>query len=146
MAGYKVLGIEHVHITTPAELENDVVEWYQTCLNLEKIDKPEGTRSAGHWLRAGPQELHISLDEHNPPRDSHFGLVVDEFEPVIECLRDHGCHIEQATTIPGRHRFFTRDPAGNRVEIIHFDQSQVVATEEATADDRAQILHEEKTS
>lgn len=145
MTEYKVLGIEHVHITTPAELENEVVEWYCSCLNLEEVQKPEGTRSTGRWLRAGSQEVHISIDEHNPPRDAHFGLVVDAFEPVVECLRAKGFHIEQATTIPGRHRFFTRDPAGNRVEIVHFDQPKVLASEEAPADERAQVVHEEKT-
>src|SRR5688572_19630591 len=99
--GYTVLGIEHVHITAPAELQEDVAEWYRTCLGLEAIDKPEGARSEGAWFRAGAQELHISVDEHNPPRDSHFALVVDGLEPIIECLRENGCHIEQATTIPG---------------------------------------------
>ena len=144
-SGYNVLGIEHVHITAPAELQDDVADWYRTCLKLEVIEKPEGTRPQGFWFRAGTQELHISIDEHNPPRDSHFALVVDALDPVIECLREHGCHIEQATTIPGRHRFFTRDPAGNRVEIVRYDEeSKVVAQEDARVEPRARVMHEEK--
>ncbi len=144
-SGYTVLGIEHVHITAPAELHEDVAEWYRTCLSLEDIEKPEGTRSQGFWFRAGGQELHISVDEHNPPRDSHFALVVDSLDPVIDRLRGHGCHIEQASIIPGRHRFFTRDPAGNRIEVVSFDeQEQVVSEEAARTEQRARVLHEEK--
>lgn len=144
-SGFTVLGIEHIHITAPAELQDDVAEWYRTCLLLEDIKKPEGTRPGGYWFHAGAQELHISIDEHNPPRDSHFALVVDALEPVIDCLRENGCHIEQATTIPGRHRFFTRDPAGNRVEIVSFDErSQVIAQEDARVEPRARVMHEEK--
>jgi len=143
--GYTVLGIEHVHITAPAELQDDVAEWYRSCLSLEPLEKPEGTLSHGAWFRAGAQELHISVDEHNPPRESHFALVVDNLDPIIECLREHGCHIEQATTIPGRHRFFTRDPAGNRIEIVHHDEeATVVSQEDARAEARARVLHEEK--
>ena len=143
-SGYSVLGIEHVHITTPAELEEDVKEWYRSCLGLEEIEKPEGMRVGGSWFRAGAHELHISIDEHNPPKDAHFGLVVDNLEPVVDCLREHGCHVEQAPSVPGRHTFYTRDPAGNRIEVIHFDEPMVVAVEESLTERRARVLHEEK--
>jgi catechol 2,3-dioxygenase-like lactoylglutathione lyase family enzyme len=65
----------------------------------------------------------VSLDDHNPPKQAHFGLVVDDFHAIVEDLRASGCHIEQASTIPGRHRCYTRDPAGNRIEIMALDAS-----------------------
>ena len=122
MAGFDITGISHVHITTPEELEAQVVEWYERVLGLEQVDKPEGTLPQGTWFRAGSQEIHVSKDEHNPPKDAHFGLVVDDFDAVIAALRGSGCHIEQAATIPGRHRCYTRDPAGNRIEILSFEE------------------------
>ena len=121
MAGFSVSRINHVHITTPEELESQVVDWYETVLGLERVEKPEGTWPQGTWFTVGDQELHVSKDEHNPPKDPHFGLVVDDFGAVIETLRANGCHIEQATNIPGRHRCYTRDPAGNRIELLSFD-------------------------
>ena len=121
MPAFSVSGIEHVHITTPEELEDKVVEWYERVMGLEQVDKPEGTRPQGTWFRAGAQEIHISKDEHNPPKDAHFGLVVDDFAVAIEVLRANGCHIEQAANIPGRRRCYTRDPAGNRIEILAFE-------------------------
>src|SRR5688572_2002315 len=122
MASFKFSGIDHVTVTAPEELMDEVVSWYSDTLGLESIEKPEGTRAKGGWFSAGDQELHVSVDPHNPPQSAHFGLVVDNVSDVVEALRGAGCHIEQASTIPGRHRFFTRDPAGNKIEIMSFDK------------------------
>jgi catechol 2,3-dioxygenase-like lactoylglutathione lyase family enzyme len=114
---FNVLSLDHVNVTYPEELEREVLAWYEGCLGLERVMKPEGTRAAGAWFRAGTQEIHLSLDEHNPPKTAHLGLVVDDFDAAVGKLREAGCHIEQASTIPGRRRLYTRDPAGNRIEI-----------------------------
>jgi catechol 2,3-dioxygenase-like lactoylglutathione lyase family enzyme len=121
---FAFVALDHVNVTTPEELEGEVVEWYGECLGLERLEKPAGTRDAGAWFRAGDHEIHISIDEHNPPRVAHFGIVTDNYDGVIERLRSAGCHIEQAREIVGRHRFYTRDPAGNRIEIISYDYGQ----------------------
>ncbi|MFP5352784.1 MAG: VOC family protein [Actinomycetota bacterium] len=128
---FRVLGLDHVNVTTPEELEAEVVDWYANCLGLIQIKKPEGTRPRGAWFEAGPQQLHISVDEHNPPQTAHLGLVVDELDAVIERLRGAGCHIEQASAIPGRRRFYTRDPAGNRIELAVVDEmhAEIVSEE-----------------
>ena len=123
MSAFRIEGIDHVTITAPEELLDDVVEWYESCLGLERIEKPEGTRPAGAWFRAGTQEVHVSIDPHNPPHDAHFGLVVDDYDGVVDTLRSAHCHIEQASAIAGRHRFYTRDPAGNRIEVVAFDSN-----------------------
>lgn len=121
MAAFDFRGIDHVNITAPEELMDDVLEWYEVRLGLERLPKPSGTRPGGGWFQVGRQELHISVDPHNPPHTAHFGLVVSNFSEIVTALREAGYHIEQASAVPGRHRFYTRDPAGNRVEIAHFD-------------------------
>jgi catechol 2,3-dioxygenase-like lactoylglutathione lyase family enzyme len=126
----KVLLLEHVSVTSPEELEGEVVAWYRDTLGLEEMEKPEGTRAKGAWFGIGDQQVHVTIDEHNPAKVSHFGIVVDDFGEVVERLRASGCHIEQAGPIPGRRRFYTRDPAGNRVEIISIEGgARVVASE-----------------
>ncbi len=122
MADFNIVGVDHVNVTAPGELMDETVSWYRNCLGLDELEKPEGTRDAGGWFKAGDQEVHVSLDEHNPPKQAHFGLVVDDFDAVVGDLRASGCHIEQAAVIPGRHRCYTRDPAGNRIEIMAFDE------------------------
>ena len=127
----RVLLLEHVSVTSPEELEDEVTGWYRDLLGLEEMEKPPGTRDKGAWFRVGEQQVHITIDEHNPAKVSHFGMIVDDLADVVERLRTAGCHIEQASPIPGRRRFYTRDPAGNRLEIISIeDSARVVAFEE----------------
>ena len=121
---FDVVGVDHVQVTAPDELVDETCDWYRSCLGLEEMPKPEGTRPVGAWFRAGDQEVHVGVDEHNPHKTAHFGIVVTDFGAAVNRLRGAGCHIEQAGAIPGRHRCYTRDPAGNRIEIVSFDESE----------------------
>ena len=117
----KVSALEHVTVTTPEELEEEVVTWYADVLGLERLEKPAGVKPDGAWFQVGTQQVHVLIDPHNPPKNAHFCLLVTEFDSFVANLRTHGCHIEQARAIPGRHRCFTRDPAGNSIEIASLD-------------------------
>ncbi|MDQ5815911.1 MAG: VOC family protein [Actinomycetota bacterium] len=131
-----VVGFDHVAITAPEELLDEVLDWYVRCLNLDRIEKPEGTRAGGGWFRAGAQEVHVTVDPHNPPRSAHFAVVVDDFAGLVEGLRVAGSHMEQASAIPGRHRCYTRDPAGNRVEIVAYDEPKAIVSYEERSEER----------
>ncbi|MDQ3985245.1 MAG: VOC family protein [Actinomycetota bacterium] len=132
MSSFKFSRIDHVNVTTPEELIDDVCRWYETVLGLERTPKPDDVTIGGGWFRAGDQEIHISIDPHNPPRTAHYGLVVDDMDAVVRALRAAGCHIEQARSIPGRHRFYTRDPAGNRIEVTSIEEQPAVVQREET--------------
>lgn len=116
-----VISLEHVTVTTPEELEEEVLEWYSNVLGLERVDKTEGAASGGGWFKVGQQQVHLLIDPHNPPKNAHFCLRVAEFDSFLGTLRANGCHIEQARAVPGRKRCFTRDPAGNSIEIVALD-------------------------
>lgn len=122
MTSDQVLSLEHVTVTTPDELEAEVIDWYTEVVGLERIEKAEGAKPEGAWFRAGAQQVHLLIDPHNPPKDAHFCLRVADFDSFVGNLRSHGCHIEQARQIPGRRRCFTRDPAGNSIEIVALDE------------------------
>jgi muramoyltetrapeptide carboxypeptidase len=122
MSDFTIRGLDHVTITAPEELEKDVLEFYGNFLGLRRLDKPEGTSSPGSWFAVGDAQLHVSRDSHNPPPTAHFAVTVSDFDVAVERLRDSGYHIEQAHPVPGRRRLYTRDPAGNRVEIVSYDQ------------------------
>lgn len=118
-----VTGLDHVNVSVPEELEAEVARWYSDVLGVNEIVKPEGTRDRGRWFDLGNAQLHLSVAERNPPHGAHFCVVVPDFDSFIDRLRSRGNHIEQACPIPGRHRCFTRDPAGNRVEIMAVDEA-----------------------
>jgi catechol 2,3-dioxygenase-like lactoylglutathione lyase family enzyme len=115
-----VEGLDHVTVTSPEELESEVLEFYEHFLGLKRLTKPEGARPAGGWFALGGSELHVSRDSHNPPPAAHLAITVGDFDEVVRRLRESGFHIEQARPIVGRKRLFTRDPAGNRIEIVSY--------------------------
>jgi muramoyltetrapeptide carboxypeptidase len=115
-----VEGLDHVTITAPEELESEVLGFYEDFLGLRRLTKPDGASSAGGWFALGGSELHVSRDSHNPPPVAHLAITVGDFDEVVERLRQSGFHIEQARPIVGRRRLFTRDPAGNRIEIVSY--------------------------
>ena len=119
-----VTGIDHVNVSVPEDLEGEVVGWYSDVLGLQAIPKPGGTRDRGRWFDLGNAQLHLSVEEHNPPHGAHFCLVVEDFDSLLERLRSLGNHVEQARPIPGRQRCFTRDPAGNRLEFMALDEAE----------------------
>jgi catechol 2,3-dioxygenase-like lactoylglutathione lyase family enzyme len=118
MTALRITAVDHVTVTAPEELADHVVTWYREVLGLQEVDQPEGAGAGGGWLKAGEQQVHVSVAPQNPPEKAHFCLVVEDFDAAVEGLRAARCHIEQARAIPGRRRFFTRDPAGNRIEIM----------------------------
>ena len=117
---FRFTGVDHVDITAPEELAEETTAWYRDRLGLEQLDSDR----AGGRFAVGDQELHITLDPHNPSEKAHFCLLVENFEAIVAALREAGSHIEQARQIRGRRRFYTRDPAGNRLEIASIESGE----------------------
>jgi catechol 2,3-dioxygenase-like lactoylglutathione lyase family enzyme len=122
VTSFAVVTVDHVAVSAPTNLEDVVLDWYSDTLGLERLEKPKGTRPVGGWFRAGQTEVHVSIDGSAPEANSHFGVVVDDFEAAVARLRGAGSVIEPARAIPGRSRCYTRDPAGNRIEILSYDE------------------------
>jgi catechol 2,3-dioxygenase-like lactoylglutathione lyase family enzyme len=124
VAPVTVRAVDHVTVAAPRELEDAVVGWYSDALGLQRLPKPEGTSSSGAWFRAGDSQVHVTIEPELAERVGHFGVVVDDFEVTVEHLRSVGSDIEEARPIPGRSRCYTRDPAGNTIEILSYDGGQ----------------------
>jgi hypothetical protein len=59
-----VLGIDHVQVAAPAGCEAEARAFYGGLLGMEELPKPESLRPRGGcWFRAGPQELHVGVEE-----------------------------------------------------------------------------------
>lgn len=117
-----ILSLHHVNLTFPPGLEAETVGFYVGTLGLEALPKPQGRRSQGAWLRVGAVEIHLSPD--SPGRaeqmaaDRHLCLIVTDLDAAEARLRAAGAPIEHDPRPPvGYRRLFTRDPAGNRLEL-----------------------------
>jgi catechol 2,3-dioxygenase-like lactoylglutathione lyase family enzyme len=115
-----VTRLHHVNIVVRPEQTSDVVDFYSGVFDLQQIAKPaEGTTGGGAWLAVDDRtQLHVSeRPDAGAHPDQHYALVVDDFEGVLVRLRERAAPwVDQADLFGGR-RGWTRDPAGNRIEV-----------------------------
>lgn len=112
--------IHHVNVVVPPGGTAAVVPFYADLLGLRQVDKPkEGVAQSGAWFDINEaSQVHVSERDGDVHPQSHFGLVVDDFDAVLSRLHDAGAPWEDQSDLFGGRRGFTRDPAGNRVEIL----------------------------
>jgi len=115
----KLVGINHVAL----EVGNvdEALEWYGRIFDLELRGRAPGMA----FVDMGDQFIALSQGRTQPP-DSHrhFGLVVDDKAATRAALEAAGADI-----LPGRGLDF-RDPWGNHVQVIAYEDVQFSKTPE----------------
>jgi catechol 2,3-dioxygenase-like lactoylglutathione lyase family enzyme len=116
-------GVDHVQVAAPPGCEAEARRFYGELLGLAEIAKPESLAAAGGvWFACGAQELHVRVaEDFAPAAKAHPGLRVTDavaLDELAERLRAAGARVELDDRLPGRRRFFTHDPWGNRVELL----------------------------
>ena len=114
-----IIGIDHVQMSVPRALEAECLAFYRDVLRLAEIPKPEELRArGGAWFQAGTTQFHIGVDPEPFPRSKrHVCFLVPDLAKARAAVVGHGAEIEEEGVAEGLHRFFVRDPAGNRIEI-----------------------------
>jgi catechol 2,3-dioxygenase-like lactoylglutathione lyase family enzyme len=111
--------LHHVNVVTPHAMASDVIRFYSEVLGLERIPKDGGDDPRGAWFRVGADaELHVSVRDGSVHPDAHFALHVDDFPALAARVAEAGLSWSPASTNVDGERAFTRDPAGNRIELL----------------------------
>jgi predicted enzyme related to lactoylglutathione lyase len=95
--------------------------FYAEVVGLEQIDRPGTLGGTGAWFRAGSQQLHVSeYEEFAPAAKAHpaFELSGAELDALAERLEAAGAEVQWDERLPGARRFYSFDPAGNRLEFL----------------------------
>ncbi|HEY3551666.1 MAG TPA: VOC family protein [Gaiellaceae bacterium] len=113
----RLVGINHVALQVD-NIEESVAFYTEL---FEPTDVNRSVPGAA-FLRMGDQFL--ALFERGPrSEEPHFGLVVDDKEAARRRFEEAGVEV-----LPGRF-FDIRDPSGNRVQIVQYDEVQFTKTE-----------------
>ena len=108
----KALGINHV-VLEVGDID-EALEFYGAIFDFTLRGKRQGRA----FIDLGDQFLQLSEKRtQEPDAQRHFGLVVDDREPVRQALAELGVEL-----IGNRLNF--RDPWGNRVEIVRYGDIQ----------------------
>lgn len=117
-----ILGIDHVQLAAPPGCEQQAREFFGRLLGLPEVDKPAALRGrGGAWFACGSQQLHVGVQQqHLPAEKAHPALSVaygglDELAARLEAA---GSKVDWERSLHPLRRFYTRDPWGNRIELL----------------------------
>ena len=108
----RALGINHVVLEVGSV--DEALEFYGAIFDFTL----RGRRENRAFIDLGDQFLQLSENRtQEPDAQRHFGLVVDDRAPVRQALADLGVELIG-------NRLYFRDPWGNRVEIVSYNDIQ----------------------
>jgi catechol 2,3-dioxygenase-like lactoylglutathione lyase family enzyme len=120
--------INHVSVNA-VDLEESA-GFYVELLGAERIATPNFGLPV-QWLALGDTQLHLFERDLQPTSHHHFGVTVDDLEPVYRAAERHGAFDRDAfrnhlVELPGDViQLYVRDPAGNLVEIDHHGKDRL---------------------
>mmetsp|Transcript_48762 Transcript_48762/g.119414 ORF Transcript_48762/g.119414 Transcript_48762/m.119414 type:complete len:127 (-) Transcript_48762:185-565(-) len=113
--------IDHVQLAMPPAREAEALAFYGRVLGLKQEAKPpELARRGGCWFTSsdGFLKLHLGVEEaFQPQKKAHPALLSDEIGGLARRLAESNYPVAW-DDLAGRTRFYTRDPFGNRLEIM----------------------------
>ena len=127
------------HVSVSAVDLGESVAFYVELLGAELVATPN-FGLAVQWLALGRTQLHLFERDLRPTSHHHFGVTVDDLEPVFRVAERRGVCDRTAfgnhlVELPGDVvQLYVRDPGGNLVEIDHHGAARL------PADIRAQVI------
>jgi catechol-2,3-dioxygenase len=115
--------IDHVQVTSTPELEAAMLFFYGQALGLAEIPKPASLPDVGAWYQLGKTQVHIATEPeiHNAQSRRHIAFDVENLAAFREHLQTLEVEIiRDRQPLANCERFYLRDPAGNRIEILEF--------------------------
>ncbi|WP_329228524.1 VOC family protein [Streptomyces canus] len=112
--------VNHVQLAAPPGSEDLLRAYYVDVLGMTEIPKPPVLAARGGcWFRAGAVELHLGIEkDFRPAKKAHPGLEVTDIAAYAARLEAHGATVRWDSGLPGRRRFSSYDPVGNRLEFL----------------------------
>lgn len=119
-----IVGLDHVQVSAPEGCEPVARAFYGELLGLEEVAKPDVLRHRGGvwFVLPDGRGLHVGVDgAHHPLDRAHPALRVESAEALallVERLVGARAPVERDVGLPGVARVHTRDPFGNRLELV----------------------------
>jgi len=116
------MGLRINHVSVNARDLQESVDFYVDLLGAEPIATPNFGIPV-QWLAVGRTQLHLFERDLTPTSHHHFGVTVDDLEPVYRAAERRDAFDDEAfrnrlVELPGDVvQLYVRDPAGNLVEI-----------------------------
>jgi catechol 2,3-dioxygenase-like lactoylglutathione lyase family enzyme len=120
-----IVGVDHINLTIDegAEALERARAFYGGLLGMEPTPRMTHEESPrGAWYVCGGQEVHLSAEAgaagSNRASRRHAGFSVADLDALCTRVKAAGVEVKEDKPLPGRKRFFVRDPFGNRLEFL----------------------------
>jgi catechol 2,3-dioxygenase-like lactoylglutathione lyase family enzyme len=115
-----ILGLDHVQLAYPPDGEPAARAFYGDLLGLTEVPKPEPMRArGGMWFETGSTQIHLGVEPgFRPSAKMHPALIVSDLDALVARLLAAGHEWKPSDELPGTRRGHTKDPFGNRIELI----------------------------
>lgn len=114
--------IDHIQLAAPKGCEEEARTFFKGILGLREIEKPPLLKKKGGvWFELGSNQIHIGVEEpFSPAKKAHPAFEVENLEALKMHLTEQRVSFKVDTELPGASRIYTKDPFGNRIEILEW--------------------------
>lgn len=110
--------LHHVTLEVRADQVRACVAFWE-LLGFAELEPPAALRDRFTWVgREGTQIHLVPVDAPAVPREGHAAVVATDGEAAVAALREAGFAPRPGSDAWGAPRWFVRDPAGHRVEVM----------------------------
>ena len=115
-----IRSLDHLQLTMPPDGQTRARAFFGGLLGMDEEPKPGPyAERPGCWFRAGAVSVHLSVEPgFVPQHKAHPAFCVDGLDRLAQKLEAAGHPVAWEGIIPDRQRLYTRDPFGNRIELI----------------------------
>ncbi len=110
--------LQHVTLEVPRELVRDCVAFW-ALLGFREIEPPPLLAGRFVWVERAGTHIHLMpLDAPTVPEHAHPAIVAEDAPGAVAALQVAGFDPREGSNAWDAPRWFVRDPAGHRVEIM----------------------------
>ncbi len=116
--------VDHVQLSMRADDTDAMRDFYLDVLAMIEVEKPHALKArGGFWVKAGMMNIHFGVDDSFvAQKKPHIALGTDDLDNLAARFEQRNLAVTWDTKIPDIRRFFSVDPAGNRIELMEVRQ------------------------
>ena len=145
--------LDHIQLAMPLGEEAKAREYFTGVLGMDEEEKPEPLASRGGcWFRSVSVILHVGGEcAFSPQSKAHPAFSISDLEALEKKLKEKEYEVIWDHELPGRKRFYSTDPFGNRIEFMQegdgfsekraWDKAMKVELNEAKEEDLPVVLN-----
>lgn len=116
--------LDHILMSIPEGQTAEARTFYSQVLGLREIT---GYHPGGAiWFQIADIQLHLREEAGGNLSARHPAFEVADLGHARHRLTQLGVAITFSSDIDGRQRFFIRDPFGNRIEFLQYDEARML--------------------